>query len=86
MTIFSKQNTGLQQETPSQHCDCLCLWQLHSKTLLFYNRCFMFSIAGGAVTEVMIASVFDHALEKLGAISESGNILLNGREVQSTVL
>ena len=46
----------------------------------------MFSIAEGANTEVIIASVFVHALENLRAISESGNILLNRREVQSNVL
>jgi len=46
----------------------------------------MFSIAEGAVTEVKIASAFVHALENLQAISESGNILLNRKEVQSSVL
>jgi len=33
---FSNQNTGLQQETPSQHCDCLHMWQLHSKILCYF--------------------------------------------------
>jgi len=33
---FSNQNTGLQQETPSQYCDCLRLWQLHIKTLCYF--------------------------------------------------
>ena len=84
MTIFSNQNTRLQQETPSQHCDCLCLLQLN--TMLFFNNCIMFSIAGGAICELIIASVFVHTLENLRAISESGNILWNRTEVHSAVL
>jgi len=41
----------------------------------------MFSIAEGAITEEISASVFVHALQNLQAISESGNILLNRTEV-----
>jgi hypothetical protein len=43
-------------------------------------------MAEGAITKVIIASVFDHTLENLQAISESGNILLNRTEVQSIIL
>ena len=33
---FSNHDNGLQRETPSLHCDCLRLWQLHSKTLCYF--------------------------------------------------
>ena len=46
----------------------------------------LFSIAGHAITELMIDSVFVRALENMRAISESGNILLYRTEVQSAVL
>jgi hypothetical protein len=46
----------------------------------------MFSTAGGAITKLMIASIFVCGLENLQAISECGNILLNRTEVQSAVL
>jgi hypothetical protein len=86
MTIFSTQYTGLQHETPSEDCDFLCLWQLHSKILLFLNNCILFSVARGAIFKLIIASIFVCALDNLWAISEVGNILLNRTEVQSAVL
>jgi hypothetical protein len=46
----------------------------------------MFSIAGGASTKLMIACISVYGLENLRAISESGNILLNRTEAQSTLL
>ena len=46
----------------------------------------MFSIVGGAITKLMIASISVCALENPQAISESGNILLNRTEAQSSVL
>jgi hypothetical protein len=62
------------------------LWQLHSKTHCYFLTTALFSIAEGAITELMIASVFDRAPENLRATSESGNILLYRTEVQSAVL
>jgi hypothetical protein len=44
----------------------------------------MFSIAGVAITKLMI--VFVCVLEYLWAISDAGNIALNRTEVQSAVL
>jgi len=46
----------------------------------------MFSIAGGASTKLMIASLSVYGLENLQAILESGNILSNRTEAQSTLL
>jgi hypothetical protein len=46
----------------------------------------MFSVVGGASTKLMIASTSVYGLENLQAISESGNILSNRTEAQSTVL
>jgi hypothetical protein len=46
----------------------------------------MFSIAGGAITKLIIASISVCGLENLQAISESGNILLNRTEAHSTLL
>jgi hypothetical protein len=77
---FSNKNTGLQQETSAQHCDCFHMWQLHSKILLFLNACIMLSIAWRAIAE--FAFVFGREAQNLRAISESGNIVLNKREVQ----
>jgi len=39
---ISYQNAGSRHETPSQHCDGLRLWQLHSKKVLFLKTCIKF--------------------------------------------
>ena len=46
----------------------------------------MFSIAGDAITKLMIAFISVCGLENLQAISQSGNILLNRKEAHFTVL
>jgi hypothetical protein len=62
---FSNQNVWLQQKTPSQNCDCLRLWQFHSNSATFDHLHYVF-ITCGAVTELIITSVFFRALEIWG--------------------
>ena len=64
---------------------CVC-GNSAARHYVILNNCIMFSIAGGAVTKLMIASISVCGLENLQAISESGNILLNRTYAQSTDL